>query len=142
MSRLFSGTPFERPIVCETCHQAVADCTCTKLPPKHKMSERPGGKHHGTPPSTGYKLTPANSDPPKDQRANIRTEKRKGGKMVTVITGLEHPANDLPALCADLKSKLGAGGSVQGRTIEIQGEKAEGVKKLLTDRSIAARVVG
>jgi translation initiation factor 1 len=141
MSRLFSGTPLERPIVCETCHQAVADCTCTKLPPKHKMSERPGGKHHGTQPSTGYKLTPANSDPPKDQLAKIRIEKRKGGKMVTIITGLEHPANDLPALCADLKSKLGAGGSVQGRTIEIQGEKDKEIKALLTALGITGRVL-
>ncbi len=140
MSRLFSGTPFERPIKCERCNQAVADCTCPQLPPKHKMSDRPGGKHFNKP-TGGYELTPANSDPPKDQVAKIRTEKRKGGKMVTVITGLEHPANDLPALCAELKSKLGAGGSVQGRTIEIQGEKAPEIKTLLENKRLNSRVI-
>jgi len=140
MSRLFSGTPFERPIKCERCGQAVADCSCPRLPPKHKMGERPGGKHFGKP-AGGYELTPANSDPPKDQRASIRLEKRKGGKMVTVISGLEHPANDLPALCAELKTKLGAGGSVQGRTLEIQGAKGEEIKQLLTGKGMAARIV-
>ena len=139
MSRLFSGTPLERPIVCEICGRAVADCTCVILPPKKKMSDRPGGKHFGKP--TGYELTPANSDPPKDQVAQIRVEKRKGGKMVTVITGLEHPANDLPALCAQLKSKLGAGGSVQGRTLEIQGAKTTEIKAALEGSGMKARVI-
>ena len=142
MSRLFSGTPFDRPIVCGTCGKAVADCRCLKLPEKKKMSEKPGGKHHN--PNrldSGLVLTPQNSKIPADQVAKIRTEKRKGNRFVTVITGMDHPANDLPALCTLLKQQLGVGGSVQGRTIELQGEHAEKVQALLTERGLKARIV-
>jgi len=140
MSRLFSGTPFERPIVCDTCGKAVADCRCVKLPPKKKMSDRPGGKHFAKPAANHYELTPQNSDPPKDQVARIRVEKRKGNRVVTVIAGLEHPANDLGQLLTELKTALGVGGSVQGRTIELQGEKDDAVAEILSGRGYKTRV--
>ncbi len=142
MSRLFSGTPFDRPITCTTCGKRAADCRCLKLPPKASMAERAGGKHHE--PNrldSGLVLTPKNARPPADQVAKIRTEKRKGNRMVTLIAGLEHPANDLPALCTFLKQALGVGGSVQGRTIELQGEHAEKVAGLLEPKGITARVL-
>ncbi len=74
-----------------------------------------------------------------DQAARISIEKRKGNREVTLITGLEHPANDLPKLCTDLKSLLGTGGSVQARTIEIQGDHAAAVETFLRDRGIRVR---
>ena len=98
MSRLFSGTPFDRPLTCPTCGKAVADCRCLSLPEKKAMSEKPGGRHHFKDQlDSGLVLTPQNSKPPTDQLARIRAEKRKGNRIVTIITGLDHPANDLPA---------------------------------------------
>jgi translation initiation factor 1 len=61
--------------------------------------------------------------------------------MVTVVAGMEHPANDLPAICTALKQILGVGGSVQGRTIELQGEHGGKVKEYLEGRGLKARVV-
>ena len=121
MSRLFEGSSLDRPNFCFTCNRPKADCTCANLilPDKKRMSDRPGGKHHGQT-STGFALTPANATPPKDQLAKVRIERRKGNREVTVISGLEHPANDLPALLTALKTHLGCGGAVQGRTIEVQ----------------------
>ena len=140
MSRLFSGTPFDRPIVCEKCGKTVADCRCLNLPEKRKMSKPGGNPAHKL--DSGLILTPKNSNAPPDQVARVRVEKRKGDRRVTVISGLDHPANDLPALCTELKQILGVGGSVQGRTIELQGQYAEAVvDHLIVEKGLNARKV-
>ena len=145
MSRLFSGTPFERPISCPECHQAVADCRCLHLPDKKKMSAKAVAKPHAAVNAnrldSGLVLNAQNAAPPRDQAAKVRVEKRKGNRMVTVITGLEHPGNDLPGLCAALKQSLGIGGSVQGRSIELQGDHGKAVCEKLTEKGFKARVV-
>jgi translation initiation factor 1 len=46
----------------------------------------------------------------------------RGGKGVTVITGLPLDASQLEALATQLKKSCGAGGAVRGDRIEIQGE--------------------
>ncbi|MGN6369838.1 MAG: translation initiation factor [Phycisphaerae bacterium] len=136
MSRLFAGTSFDRPPTCEICHKPKTECRCLKLPEKKKMS---AGKKGETRLDSGLVLTPENSVPPKDQAAVIRTEKRKGDRHVTVITGLEHPANDLSKLCTELKGTLGVGGSVQGRTVELQGEHREKVMELLREKGMRVK---
>jgi translation initiation factor 1 len=46
----------------------------------------------------------------------------RGGKGVSVISGLPLPAVELAALAADLKKRCGAGGAVKDGVIEIQGD--------------------
>jgi translation initiation factor 1 len=46
----------------------------------------------------------------------------RGGKGVTVITGLPLNAAELEELAGRLKRSCGAGGAVRGDKIEIQGE--------------------
>jgi translation initiation factor 1 len=46
----------------------------------------------------------------------------RGGKAVSVISGLPLAAADLEALASRLKRLCGAGGAVRDRVIEIQGE--------------------
>ena len=46
----------------------------------------------------------------------------RGGKGVSVISGLPLAAADLEALAGRLKRLCGAGGAVRGGSIEIQGE--------------------
>lgn len=46
----------------------------------------------------------------------------RGGKGVTVITGLPLSTADLEALGASLKRSCGAGGAVRDGVIEIQGD--------------------
>jgi translation initiation factor 1 len=144
MSRLFSGTRFEQPIRCDICGKYIGAgegcCRCIKsdLPAKKTMGERAGKMKPAKP---GYELTPENSLAPKDQAARLRVEKRKGNREVTVMTGLEHPANDLPKLLTELKTSLGCGGSVQGRTIELQGDHAAKAAETLNGKGIRARAV-
>jgi translation initiation factor 1 len=138
MSRLFSGTSFDRPPTCDLCHKPKPDCRCLNLPEKNKMS---GNKKPQTRLDSGLVLTPENSAPPKDQVATIRTEKRKGDRHVTIIAGLDHPANDLPKLCTDLKSTLGVGGSVQARTIELQGDQKQKIADFLQSKNLKTRIL-
>jgi translation initiation factor 1 len=126
MSRLFAGTPFDKPPTCPTCGQPEPACRCLKIPSKRRLSDSSKKRL-----DSGLVLSHENAAPPADQIARIRTEKRKGNRQLTVITGLEHVGNDLPALCTELKQTLGVGGSVQGRTIELQGDVAERAGQIL-----------
>jgi translation initiation factor 1 len=63
---------------------------------------------------------PAASGPPKIRVA--RETAGRGGKGVTVITGLPLAPGQLEELAGRLKRACGAGGAVRGDRIEIQGE--------------------
>ena len=67
------------------------------------------------------------------QVARLAVEKRKKGKVVTVIRGLPAASNDLPELLKRLKSRCGAGGAIQVETLEIQGEHLERIRDLLRE---------
>jgi translation initiation factor 1 len=74
---------------------------------------------------------PPERTPPEKQTAKLAIEKRKKGKIVTVVRGLAADGNDLPALCTQLKTACGAGGSVQEDGIEIQGNHLETIRSVL-----------
>ena len=58
----------------------------------------------------------------------IRLEKR-AGKCVTVIAGLHtYGSRRLDDMAKELKTKLGAGGTVKNGAIEIQGDKIKAVQ--------------
>jgi translation initiation factor 1 len=69
--------------------------------------------------------SPAASGPPKIRVA--RETAGRGGKGVTVITGLPLAGDALEQLAAQLKRCCGAGGAVRGGKIEIQGEQRDRV---------------
>jgi translation initiation factor 1 len=90
---LFDGTPLARPVLCEQCGQDIKLCGCP-------------------PPDT----------PPDKQQLKIRLEKRKRGKIVTVIAGFTCSTAQCHALLTSLKNECGAGGCVEGQLIELQGD--------------------
>lgn len=97
---LFAGSRFERPVTCERCSVEVAACKCPR--------------------DAAGKLLLAAA-----QKVRVRREKRNG-KFVTVITGLDGRANDLPAMLKQLKSSLGAGGTLnEANDLELQGDHAQ-----------------
>jgi translation initiation factor 1 len=71
--------------------------------------------------------------PPEKQVARLAVEKRKKGKVVTVIRGLTAAGNDLPALLSRLKSQCGAGGTIDEETVEIQGDHIERISAALVE---------
>ena len=107
--RLFEGTPFDRPPMCDRCEKLESDCNCPPQEPKPILPEK--------------------------QTARVQVEKRKKGKVVTVIRGLNegHPGHHLADLLTKLKNACGAGGTIHDAEMEIQGDHLERLKKLLSD---------
>ena len=66
----------------------------------------------------------------------------RGGKGVTVITGLPLAAAALEELAGELKRSCGAGGAVRGDRIEIQGEHRDRVLAELAKRGFEAKRSG
>ena len=102
--RLFEGTQWDRPPTCERCGKLEEACEC---PPES---------------------TKPTWIAPDRQQAKIRVEKRKRGKVVTVVAGLIPTESDLNALLTQLKDSCGAGGTLKDDLIEIQGDHASRVQ--------------
>ncbi|TAJ17229.1 MAG: stress response translation initiation inhibitor YciH [Dehalococcoidia bacterium] len=70
---------------------------------------------------------------PADGIVRIQREKKgRGGKTVTIVTGLPGTPAALDALLKDLKQSCGAGGAREGSTIEIQGDHRTRIESRLT----------
>lgn len=67
----------------------------------------------------------------KNQKITIKKEKRKFGKIVTIIAGLEEI--DTENFCRKLKTKLACGGRVNKNEIELQGDHINKIKKVLIE---------
>lgn len=62
------------------------------------------------------------------QKITVKIEKRKFGKLITVIKGISHKEIDLKELAKKLKSSFACGGTVKGDTIELQGDHKYKIK--------------
>lgn len=65
------------------------------------------------------------------QRVRITTDKRRFGKMATIIDGIDDKGIDLKELSSLLKAKCACGGTIKSGTIELQGDHKEKVKEIL-----------
>tara|TARA_Y100000310_G_scaffold288785_1_gene314751 strand:+ start:397 stop:699 length:303 start_codon:yes stop_codon:yes gene_type:complete len=68
-----------------------------------------------------------------EQRIKIVVEKRKFGKLITVIMGLDPKAINIKDVAKKLKSKLACGGTVKGNNVELQGNHKQRVKNELEE---------
>ncbi len=69
-----------------------------------------------------------------------RESKGRGGKCVSIITGLSLNDSALKTLLKRLKSQLGTGGSVKKNTLEIQGDKRDKLLILLAKEGFKGKV--
>ena len=67
----------------------------------------------------------------KDQRIKIREDKRKFGKIITVIGGFNKKDIDVKDIAKKLKAKFACGGTVKENVIELQGSHAAKAKQEL-----------
>ena len=112
--RLFEGTQWDVPPRCDRCEELESDCECPPLPP------------------------PANIVDPATQKLKIRVERRKRGKVVTVICGLAD--DDARAgLLTELKNLVGSGGTTRDGNLEIQGDHVANLSSFLSDRGYKVR---
>jgi translation initiation factor 1 len=77
------------------------------------------------------KLTKKNDHPglsPAQQKVTVRHDrKRRGGKSVTVVEGIQMQHKEMKSLLKELKAGLGTGGAIKDISIEIQGEHCDAV---------------
>jgi translation initiation factor 1 len=118
MTRLFAGTPFDRPPTCERCGKLVEECACPPPKPERTPTEQQRAK------IAGVKIAPV----------KIAVEKRKKGKVVTALRGLTGREAEVSELLSHLKSVCGAGGTFKDGVLEIQGEHADRVRDALLKR--------
>ncbi|VVB78780.1 Translation initiation factor SUI1 [uncultured archaeon] len=64
-----------------------------------------------------------------EQRIQVQTEKKKFGKIVTLISGFS--GVDLKTIAKGLKENLACGGTVKDNVIELQGDHTKNAKKAL-----------
>ena len=112
-SRLVYSTDGGR--LCSQCLRPVANCVCGKSRPA----------------STGDGIVRLH-----------RETKGRGGKAVTVITGLPLADEDLKALASQLKKKCGVGGSLKDGSIEIQGDQRDTLQRELEKLGYQVKLTG
>lgn len=71
-----------------------------------------------------------------------RATQGRGGKIVSVISGLPLGDAELAALAAELKRRCGTGGTVRDGVIEVQGEHRDTLVAELVKRGFVAKRAG
>ncbi|HSN77479.1 MAG TPA: hypothetical protein VL334_20600 [Anaerolineae bacterium] len=71
-----------------------------------------------------------------------RERKGRGGKTVSIITGVMSREAGQQALLKLLKSKLGTGGALEDGNIIIQGDHRERIVEILNELGYKAKVAG
>lgn len=87
------------------------------------MSKRTSGQGWSLNTSNTQQVTQQTEiKPPEKQRAVFAIEKRKKGKVVTLIKNLALSDTDLKDLARTLKAACGTGGTARDGEIELQGD--------------------
>ena len=73
------------------------------------------------------------------QMLSIRTESRRYDKPVTIVEGFDLESDEIKSIASDLKSSIGAGGTVDDGRIELQGDHRDRVPDLLRERGYDVR---
>jgi len=75
------------------------------------------------------------------QKITIYVDKRRYGKMMTIIEGIDSHDLDMSSLITQLKSKCACGGTIKEGKVELQGDHRDKVKKELEKMGFTVEVV-
>lgn len=73
------------------------------------------------------------------QQVSINVDERRYGKAVTVVSGFDVSQSTLESLASSLKSSLATGGTVDGNSIELQGDHRDRLPNLLSEHGYDGR---
>jgi len=100
---------------CPGCRRPIAECVCGR----------------------------SRSAPAGDGNVRVsRVSKGRGGKTVTLVTGVPLAADALAALASELRRTCGSGGTVKDGAIEIQGDHTDVLVSELAKRGYKAKRAG
>lgn len=75
------------------------------------------------------------------QRIAIKVNRRRYGKEVTIVDGIDPHEIDLNELCTYLKSKFACGGTVKDNAIELQGNHSRRMMEALIKRGFLSEQI-
>ena len=75
------------------------------------------------------------------QKITIAVDKRRYGKMMTIIYGVDSHDLDIQALITKMKSKCACGGTIKDGKIELQGDHRTKVKETLEKMGFTVEVM-
>src|SRR5262245_20038157 len=123
--RLVYDSDAVQPGRCPTCGKRQDRCTCGQA----RVPRRP--------------LPAPPSQVPRDGVVRLlRDRKGRGGKTVTLITGLTGAPAVLQALASDLKRLCGTGGTWRDGVLEIQGDFRPRLQAELERRGYTVKIAG
>jgi len=64
-----------------------------------------------------------------EQKITVSTEKRRYGKVITLVSGFQ--GIDIKGVAKSLKEKLACGGTIKNGIIELQGNHLKAVRPIL-----------
>lgn len=71
-----------------------------------------------------------------------RETKGRGGKVMTVVTGIPLRGAELKTLAKELKKRCGVGGALKDNVVEIQGDQRALLQQELEKRGFTVKLVG
>ena len=74
------------------------------------------------------------------QKIDISVDKRRYGKMMTIVEGINSSDLDIDALITKLKKKCASGGTIKEGKIELQGDHRTKVKETLEEMGFTVDV--
>ncbi len=77
-----------------------------------------------------------------DQKVRLHLERKRGGKIQTIIKGLSESHDTLKELTRELKKRCATGGTIKNTQIVIQGNQRELVKSLLSEKGYNVKLSG
>ena len=117
--RLVYSTDSGRVNTCPTCGQPYKQCLCGQLSTEQTATKKNDGIVR-----------------------IMRDRKHRGGKTVTVITGVPASNETITTLAQQLKKLCGSGGTVRDGVIEIQGDHCDKVQVKLRELGYKVKRAG
>ena len=77
-----------------------------------------------------------------DQNIRLHLDRKKGGKIATVIKGFVQKDDRLKHLAKRIKRECATGGSIKNNEIIIQGNKRDVVKTILEEEGFKPKISG
>ena len=75
------------------------------------------------------------------QKIRVYEDKKRYGKVVTVVEGIDEKDIDLKKVARELKSELACGGTTKDSRIELQGSHMKKVREKLIDMGFSAEII-